>query len=485
MAISVKNIIRGCFLFFMMTGVFLHPAWAASSSGQLIVFLQQAHSEVEQAFVKDALPEIETLAKEMGITLFVTDTRKGAPEEVTITPLIVFQNFRGRSVYQGRTTTIHRIRNFIRTSIYMPQEKNEAAREHLMVMKTGRAHVWSKLKVTPLTGSLPEGYDRKKGEEEALRYIKSGFSAFQYREKSVLGRSDRGFYMDIYPWRSEDGNLFLSLALYSQFHCKEPVFRQTKVPVTGAWKDRKNVYKRAAEIMEAAVKTIVNNRSTGDGFDPVPETVAVVSWEDLGFPLPLPPEKKEGFPLQSGDIPKSWVLAPENLRDAPVIQFRFPPPLDQYSGEVTRGTVQVVLPEDWKKNDPQGVMEVDMTSVTMGIPELDQTLQGELFLNTKTFPRARFDLSGVHGDSETFGYGKLAVGSIDGVLSLKGGKTSLTVPMEMEPVLDENGHPNLLIRGSFQIYLPEYEIEGADGPEPQKNTLIIDANLKLIPENEK
>ena len=36
---------------------------------------------------------------------------------------MVYQNHRGRSVYQGRTTTPERIRNFIRTSRFVPPGK--------------------------------------------------------------------------------------------------------------------------------------------------------------------------------------------------------------------------------------------------------------------------------------------------------------------------------------------------------------------------
>ena len=51
--------------------------------------------------------------------------------------------------------------------------------------------------------------------------------------------------------------------------------------------------------------------------------------------------------------------------------------------------------------------------------------------------------------------------------------------MEIEPVIGEQEKPLLLARGSFQIDLRDFDIEGAEGPAPAKYTLALDINLKM------
>lgn len=47
------------------------------------------------------MPDLRKIAEDMGVGVHVADARKGAPMDVAITPLIVYQNHRGRSIYQG------------------------------------------------------------------------------------------------------------------------------------------------------------------------------------------------------------------------------------------------------------------------------------------------------------------------------------------------------------------------------------------------
>ena len=52
---------------------------------------------------------------------------------------------------------------------------------------------------------------------------------------------------------------------------------------------------------------------------------------------------------------------------------------------------------------------------------------------------------------------------------------------EFEPVLGEDQTPMLLIRTEFKIDLRTFDIEGADGPEPVRHTLLFDVNFVLKP----
>ncbi len=143
----------------------------------------------------------------MGIGLRVIDARQGAPREVAITPLIIFQNYRGRSIYQGRFNTMDRIRNFLRTSRYVSQGNKLLTRTHIPVWEKGRATIWAPVKVAGVSGTVPKNYYFKKFEAEARKSIAKGFHNFRFVKTVELQRSDRGFYMDFYPWLSNDGTL--------------------------------------------------------------------------------------------------------------------------------------------------------------------------------------------------------------------------------------------------------------------------------------
>ena len=74
----------------------------------LVLLHRPAASPLAGRFAQTQLPKIEALAREMGVAFRAVDIdlADGAPEAVGITPLVVFQNHRGRSVYQGRTATL-------------------------------------------------------------------------------------------------------------------------------------------------------------------------------------------------------------------------------------------------------------------------------------------------------------------------------------------------------------------------------------------
>ena len=216
-----------------------YGAEAAPDTGQLIVFVQPESSPVNDHFRQHALPEIRKLAAATGVSVHVVDTGQGAPAEVGLTPLIVYQNYRGRSVYQGRTTTPARIRNFMRTSRYVPQGKEPNRRENTPVWTGGRSRVWAPLKVAPVSVKKPAGYDHKAFVAAALKNVAKGFKKFRLQKAVELNRADRGFYMDFNPWLSEDGTLFITVVVFSQFDCKAPVFSEK---IIGPWKKYKKLF---------------------------------------------------------------------------------------------------------------------------------------------------------------------------------------------------------------------------------------------------
>ena len=452
-------------------------ARSALETEQLIVFVQPDVSPVSKSFRQRRLPLIEKLAQTLGLDLRVVDAGKGSPSAVGVTPLIVYQNHRGRSIYQGRTTTPERIRNFIRTSRLVPQGKEPNQRDNIPIWQEGRSRIWAPLKVAAVTGTPPKDYNHDIFVAQALENIKKGFKKFRIQKRVDLGRADRGFYMDINPWMSKDGTLYLSLVLFSQFDCKTPVFQKK---LTGSWQDYRKLFQESAAVMENTVARIIKDPESGDSFDPVMENIPQKSWKSIGFPLPTAPKGKTAASNVSAEIPQHWILATSGPDDLPMIQFRFPAPLDNYAGEVKSAKGEFSLSEDLKLDSADGLIEIDTrTAITMGDPLLDEAIQGSMLLYTKNFPTARFVVEKITGDGLPLVYGRLSPAAVNGTFTLKGKKVPLNAKMEFEPVIGDDGKPRLLIRGAFKIDLRVFNIEGADGPAPARHMLLLDLNFIL------
>ncbi len=448
---------------------------------QLIVFVHSGASDVDKVFREVQLPDIRKAADDMGVSIHLVEVAGGVPEAVTITPLMVYQNHRGRSIYQGRTTTPSRLRHFIRTSRFIPQGDDPNRREAIPIWAAGRSSIWAPIKISSVTGTPPDPYDDAAFKSEALKSIFEGMERFAPRSTVSLGRGDRGFYMDFYPWRSQDGTLFLSLALYSQFHCKEPVYVKKIDPLVGPWEDRNALFREAGRLMEEAVARQIQLPQSGDAFDPVARTVPTRDWNAIGFPLPPEPPGTAGNSGPAAPLGSHWTLAAPGPGDPPIIQFRFPAPLDNYTGEVTAASGALTLPEGLNLDGASGFVEVDTrSSITMGEPTLDEAIRGSLLLYTREYPASRYDISRVSSDDE-IAYGQLSPGVVSGTFTLKGKSVALECPAEFEPVIGEGGEPRLIVRTAFSIDLREFDIEGAEGPAPARHTLIFDVNLFLHP----
>ncbi len=471
------RILRFAALLLSIILVVPQSARTAPEFEQLIVFVQPQISPVDEMFSEDSLPQIREMAESMGVSMQVVEARDGSPSEVAITPLIVYQNHRGRSIYQGRTTTPARILNFIRTSRYVPQGKELNRRENIPVWIEGRSRVWAPLKVAPVSGIRPENYNHDAFVTEALKNVARGFKKFRIQKVAELDRADRGFYMDFNPWLSEDGTLYITVVVFSQFDCKAPVFSKK---IVGPWKSYPKLFSQASAAGEDAVEQIIANPASGDSFDAVRKNTPQKTWAQIGFPLPPAPKVKTAAMAVSAVVPKDWVLAKSGPNDPPMIQFRFPAPLDNYAGEVKSGRGELSLPENRMVGGAKGFIEIDTRgTITMGDPRLDEAIQGSMLLYTKKFPAARFDIEKISGDGQPIAYGRLSPAVVAGKFSLKGKHVPLTSITEIEPILGEDGKPRLLVSGTFKIDLRTFDIEGADGPAPAKHMLLFDLNFIL------
>ncbi len=460
----------------------LAAAPAGATTGQLLVFNGPARSEVAREFRSQIVPRLKTLAGELDVEFRFMEHSHGVPASVTVTPLIMFQNHLGRSVYQGRYLDLERIRTFVRTAQRVAQGDDATTRQDVPVWAFGRARIATPLKITLLSGEVPEGFDPAEFEGRARAAIIRGFKRLEVAEVVSLRRSDRLFYMDFYPWRSSDGKIAVAVSLFSQFNCKVPIFEQDGAAASGLWVERDAVFARAAAALEQAMVDQMGSTVHGDGFDVVSTDVKIATWEELGLRLPDEPAdapaEMTGLPLA-----RVWRVLDDDLEYLPVLQFRFAPPLDSYAGEVFRVNGGLTLANGFETDTIRGAFNADPKSVTMGEPLLDKTLQGEVFLHTEQYPSSRFSIDTVEGDGHVR-WGRKAAVRMAGRFQLKGVTVPLTMDATLEPTVGGVGGVLLNFKGRFDLDIRPFELEGPDGPQPATHTMRFDFDLFLEPDED-
>ncbi len=247
----------------------------AQDNGQLIIFLQHGRSMTED-FKRDALPDIETMARRQKIEVKILDAREGAPAEVTLTPAIFYQNEQGRSLYHGRYHDVKNLENFVNSSA----QGNLGVPENSPVWSVGRATLVAPLEVLPLTGNVPGSFDQDQFVREAYQSIVAGMDYFKQDDQSKFSGEVRKFHMEFSPEKTRDGLLLVSMKLYSEFNPGEPVF-ETKIPSGGEWGEPDYVWRKAGNRLEKALIAQISNWDNGDGFDTLSEKTPVKSWQEI------------------------------------------------------------------------------------------------------------------------------------------------------------------------------------------------------------
>lgn len=452
------------------------------TAAHLVVF-QQDGSLASRDFATKALPRLRELAAARGITLDLRDARAGVPDEVHATPLLVYQDASGRSIFSGRYTDLDRISQFLRTVRAGPLANAETAHENMAAWRRGRTVVIAPIKITPLSGVLPARYDERAFAERARRAILSGFRRFRAERRVVTFPSDRAFYMDFHPYRDAAGRLYVSTAIYSGFNCVAPVFRGFDDPIAGAWASPDEVFARAGKLLEDRVAQLSVSSEAGDAFEPVANDAPSTTWAALGLALP-PAPKAAAAPAAAFALalPRRFVVADAAADDPPRLQFRFAAPLDTYYGEVGSLKGAIVLGDGSRLRGATGTLDAATASVTMGSKALDAELRTGM-LRTDAFPKARFVLDPVDAADLALAPGVPAPFTATGRLEMLGVSVAVSVNAEAEAGSDEDGTPRLDVRATFRLRIgAAFGLKGPDGPAPANDTLEFDARFALKPE---
>jgi hypothetical protein len=264
------------------------PHDIAAERGELLVFTRPDFTDLDAYFRARDLPRIKEACAAMDVPIREVDARMGTPAEITITPCLVYQNYKGRSIYEGRYKNIEKITNFVKTARAKPYPKMKRLWKNTLIWNHERTRVIMPLSMDYLDGTPPNGFDPEKFLKLSKAHMASGFARLYYRASLLTHACDRIFPVHVTPIRNMNGDLIVTAELYSQYDLSTPLFRTTE-PYEGPWWNRKCVLARLAQKLESQLIIALRTRRTGDGFDVMRKYTRVCSWHDLGLDLPLPP----------------------------------------------------------------------------------------------------------------------------------------------------------------------------------------------------
>lgn len=446
---------------------------------QLIIFVQDGGQSSEH-FKAEYLDSILQYANQNDIDLLLKEvTSDSLPEGITLTPSIVYQNSLGRSLYQGRYSTIDRLINFIRTVKNEPKKEEQNEKHNILIWNNENAIIAMPLKITPLTGSIGNNFDQLKFIETSKRQVGSDLSYSKHYEEIILPRHARSFYVDLYPWLSDDSLLYISGAVFSMFNCIDPVFRAEQL-IVGSWRERSKLFAMAGKKIERVVAQQLNNLSQGDAFIPISKSINSYSWDKVGLSLPQKVSTPIPDAIYLNEIPKHWHSPRALDKNSPVIQFHFGAPIDYYAGEAQEMKVQLNLAKRNSLLDATGHVVVDASSITMGDEGLDDHIFHS-YLKIFSYPNATYDFKIVRAPS-VWHIDSIQPIALNGVFEMIGKKVEISATGTAQMVANENERFSLSIHGNFMLPLHSlYGIEGPDGPSPAKDELHFQLNFLLSP----
>jgi len=449
--------------------------WA--SKEQVIVFTNSKSPILNT----DDLDALKKLAEEIEVELKIMDIVEGAPQEVTYTPSIVFQNAEGRSFYYGRYKKTSRIKNFVRTARLAHQGATDNTKKNILVSKSGRTAVTAPIKLTEVTGDVPKGFDQANFIKNAKASVAKGMTDFVLMPKFEQTRTTRSFYFNLYPYLYK-GRLTVSAEIFSQYNCVKPVFQKFDTGlVSGSWRNRDRVFAEAGKLIETEVERQMKNLENGDALAFISDDIAVESWKDLGLDLPKKPEVKVSTENESAKIGQKWTVEAPKNKNQPILIFSFLPPLDNYSGEAKALSGVFNLGENGTLAGAKGSFEVEISDITMGLDDLDNEVQNKM-LKMGLFPNSTFTFDEIEAKNNApLQVGKTSEFMAKGIFTMLGIETPLNVPAQIEPIINADGKVRLQVSTTFQLPLYSvFKVAGPDGPSPAKDNLQFYMKFLLV-----
>ena len=432
---------------------------APAGGESLFVFYQ---SKQDSSFLQNELVWLREIAENQGLELIVFDEKDGFPKQVTATPAIMFWGQKGNALFGGKYRDRAAVENFIRISRLQPVASQPDLRRNMLFMERGRQKAAIPLKITEQKGGYIKQFDWKTLALEAFET--HGF--FTQKDSFQLWPGDRKFYLDLHPWVGKDGRVFLSVALFSQFDCINPIWNNDEKAFEGSDKSPIETLYSIAVAVDSVASAYLDGKQGNEALSPVPLTVAYFDLDSLAR---LPQFEFEGTIRDYSTLTASeFTRVKARTPGVPILTFNFPAPLDRYAGEIKKLEAELLFSKDY--HSISGSVVAEVKSMTMGMKDLDKKVL-KSYLQASKYPEATFEFRNVALRRRWKGGRPLRL-PIQGTFTMLDKSQPLVAETIIEPLRLEDGAEALGVTASFQIDISEpFGLKGPDGPESLRNTL--------------
>lgn len=455
-----------------LTVITLISQLAFGQNGTVVAFVNP-DAMVDRAFLEENWPVIKEMASDYELDVKLIESEGGLPDEVRITPQLVFQNKYGRSFYVGRYSEYDRLKIFLRSVRSGAKQVAQNTKKDILVKTEGRSRITIPLKVTELTGSAPTGVDAEKLISAFTNSFNGGFDQFVKMDIN-FEPTDRAFYVDLHPYVSQDIQLYVSYEIYSQFNCVIPVITRMSEPVVTSLDNYEQSFKNLGNEIEQMILQYTRSATNGDGLSAVSNENSK-SWEELG--LRLEDVKTANRYVKIQKLNPSWSDPKALDAFTPLLQFNFQAPLDSYAGEATELEGRM----NWKGNLLSGEFFIPTNSITMGEETYDENVHKK-YIKIKKFPRATIVFNNQSVKPEELINEPSLIYQLEGILDFMGKSQKIKIRTSFEPFVDQSGQNKLIVFAQFETNIYEtFKVKGPDGPQNAKENMSFQAQFIVSP----
>jgi len=402
---------------------------------------------------------LKTFCRKEGMKFIKTPIEE-VPQLVTATPAIIFSNEKGWSIYGGQINQYRSINSFIKQSISRPIIPRSIPLETpILVHSKGRQKIGLKIKLT--TWNEPQISENWKPKLEEL--IRKEWNASE--SKSAFYPTDRKFYLDIHPYKKRD-SVYLSMAIFSQFDCINPIFNNFANPLVGIYAQSDNLISKVVALALRKIEELSNDRSLGIGLSPVPLA-------SKSKPYSMETKVEPTSTISTGKIEEELVGTWNKINTVsdqePMIQFNFPQPLERYSGNINKMSGNLEISNE----NISGKFIANLKSLVMGSKSLNKKVFKD-YLKISKFSEASFKFENAKTDLI---WNQQSSAEIIGVFEMLGKEIPLITKCQFTP----NEAKELInITVEFRVNIKEvFELPGPDGPKEASENIDFFMQFKL------
>lgn len=440
----------------------------ASNSVVVVFYQDTTENFADGDFLKNYYPKLVSYASENDIELELRNVENGAPEGLVNTPSIHYYGNEKHTVFKGRYTEVQRMQSWITVSSIAPIKNKPFTVENafLGVLTNGNTYAFP-IKVIP---HFDESSSKKSfvSSDQITNAFQDNFSndesTFEYQNEITLPYQNRKYYLDFYPYVTNK-KMYVTVKVFSEFHCKIPVF-ETKVPLESGIKKWKELVVESKKLAMLKVKKLIESGINGD---------AHTAFSAKGYPVLLAKDfglvdEKEAFGRKFEPLSNDWEFDSENGEGK--LQFLVPNTI--YTGEIEQFKITLELDE------MHGNARAKLKSLNTGDVGLDYSIMDRILAEKYSMSSLVFKEALLKPDTEIDAWDSYNYTMLCG-FTFAGKTVEETVDLVLTPIYNEKENKTeLFCYAHFSILMMrQFGIESGVGDSEEEDTVEFYLNFKL------